>query len=379
MWLIISKNIDSFNNPTILSLLKLLEERNIKVLFFQKKSIFKYNSLNVRHLYFNENYICFPKKYNDVIKFIKNIYSILLLKLYARKITRVIGIDPPGLIWADKLNKTVVKCKRLDYFSFEIDTRSETETKKIEIEICNRIKNIVIQDQYREELFRKINKIENNITFHHIPVSFSRIAFNLYPSDNPSSNFRKKHNLNNKVRLVLFMGTFEKWAGSDYIVKILEENILPDDVIMVIHSRFKLDERNKIMKFKNNKNLIIDNQYIDDTNDLIDFVRQFDLGLAMYIPDYSHYLLGDNLNYIGLSSGKFSLYMLCQLPTISTDQLIFKKLIGRYDYGYCINDYEEFKNAILDSHVTKAKSNSCNKLFDEILEPTGALQKYINS
>ncbi|MBP9192726.1 MAG: hypothetical protein KBF96_09265, partial [Ignavibacteria bacterium] len=94
------------------------------------------------------------------------------------------------------------------------------------------------------------------------------------------------------------------------------------------------------------------------------------IGLAVYFPNYEDSFSGKNVEEIGLSSGKFSTYIMLGKPTITTSNKIYNYLNEKYNYGYIIDTAEDIKEGIVNiKSEYDMKVSGCKKLFKEVLDP----------
>ncbi len=58
-----------------------------------------------------------------------------------------------------------------------------------------------------------------------------------------------------------------------------------------------------------------------------------DVGLAYYRTTFTSLQTGDNLRYLGLSSGKIAYYAMCGLPILTRSLSSIDALQGKYGFG----------------------------------------------
>lgn len=376
----VTKNPDTFNNPTMYGIFSVLEEKKIKSVLICNKNVFsspfKYNEI----IYFNTQ---FPKGRNFKQKclYIKSKFRLRMLKC---KASTIVGIDPDGLVLAASLNDHYFENRPLDYISFEIFFRREIgkNEKEKEIKVSQKVRNIVIQDSLRAKILFKENLFPNSAKIFYIPVS-PFIKLDQLPSLS-ESKFREKHNVKAGSKIIISFGTLDVWSGANDIFKLLNDSILPTNFVFVIHSRFPLSEKNFIhQKFieysKKNDNLILSNEYIGSFAESVDFLKQFDYGFAFYNADGRKYT-GDNIYNIGLASGKFSMYMKAGLPTFTNNLPFYESLNCKYNFGMTFKSVLDFKSIknIKEEDYRNYQIN-CSRLFEELLDPTEGITKYIDS
>ncbi len=88
---------------------------------------------------------------------------------------------------------------------------------------------------------------------------------------------------------------------------------------------------------------------------------------------------GKNLEEIGLSSGKFSTYMMLGIPTITTSNTVYKELNNKYHFGETINKMNELPNALIQiGNDFETNIKACKTLFKNELEPESRISNLIN-
>jgi len=100
-------------------------------------------------------------------------------------------------------------------------------------------------------------------------------------------------------------------------------------------------------------------------------VASADMGLVLYkcVPGKpGSFAFQKNLANIGLSSGKFALYMKCALPTVTSSQSTYRELLREYDFGISLADVRELDAVLRDLRDKYAHhSAEARRLFEEKL------------
>lgn len=380
MVLFVTKNADTFNNPTLFGLFGILEKHKKKSILLCTKNYF---SLNLLH----NQVIVYPEKKppfrRNIIKYSISILEYLKQKKqvakYSKSVTTIIGIDPEGIIWASELQKKYFPQAFLDFFSFEIFTEKYYDRKKLEIEACKKLRNVIVQDFSRKEFLEKVNLLSSNIKYYLIPVSTPKSNVT---NTKKHTDVRKKFGIDSSKKLLVNFGSYSAWAGGEIIYQLIAQNKLPSNYIIVIHSRFQLNEEVPLHKktlelMKHNSNIIVTTDYIESFDDTIAYLQQFDMGLAIYVPTFEDKYVGDNLVNMGLSSGKFSQYMKAGLPTITSNVGLYQQLNSKYNFGFTIENVDELSTILsTEINLNTLKKNAL-KLFDEKLDPTELLTEYV--
>ena len=280
-----------------------------------------------------------------------------------KKYDLVFAIDPDGLIAARQLVKK--NPTPLFYFSFEIFFRHELhgrekKIKRREIEASRFIDWVIIQDEQRWELLKRENKIaHNNIIY--MPVAPAG------PAERKKTAFlREKLGIPQDKKVVLFSQGIGDWIHVKELVE--QAHIWPSSFILVIHSR----------NFVSNTKFLENAAKCDPSRVRFDFepvpfdklselVGSADIGLVLRKPTHNKYN-GDNIRYVGLSSGTFSTYMKHGLPVISNNEQSHKDILLKHGCGIYIKEFSEIAGALqrIDSNY-EAMRNSCFTFFEDVL------------
>jgi hypothetical protein len=378
---IITPNSDTFTNPTMTSLFHILKEKGVEVFLFGPiqhpacpdnlqnvnaiQSVFKLNLFkNPTH------YIAHWSSYLKIIKTLRK-----------EKISTLLAVDPMGIIVGGRIKKLFRGKIHLSYLSFEIFFKKELSDhylslKEKEIYYSAGIDSLLIQDEKRRELLLKEKSI--SLPFERIalvPVSPLKIEV-LDKSDIHSMLLIPK-----QKKLVIYSGSVGTWCGTNAIIEAFDKGYWNNDYWLVFHTRKTIDSNNpffadliRLDADEKNPFSLHPNPY-DSFEELAQFLSGFDIALALYYPNNENPYYGMNMKEIGLSSGKFSTYMMLGLPTIVTSCSIYEELLHKYKFGAILYDLN-----FLNDSFKKVENNENNalKLYDEILEPESKLIDYVN-
>lgn len=380
-------NIDTFNNPTIIGLLEKLVERKISAKVVTNFDAFKnpLKEIETIQIWYIQNRFDsnFKRSLKQLIKLI--IFHLKLIKLvldYKPKL--IIGIDANGLILGKIIQRytaiTQKKKAKLDFLSFEILFKDEGADKKEEIRAAKQINNLIVQDPLRDELLRAENHIRDTVKSFYIPVSplLKKRGLSSIIKEN---SVRDKYHLQPDFKLIIHFGSFDDWSGAEWIISAIEKG-LPNNIIIIIHSRYKLNKANKfyrkILKLaKTNNQLILSDTYIRDYEDAIEFLRQFDVGLALYVPNEDIYK-GKNIYNIGYASGKFSSYMAAGIPVIASSLPTYTALNSNFNFGFTVENEKQFLEILHQSPDFKVLKSNCLTVFEKVLNPSESMDRYID-
>jgi len=383
---LITNNDDTYGNP----ILKLICEKSIKDgigVQIMGKSNEETVPIPKEIRYIKKwNYDVFlPKRFMDVLRFIKW-YLQLTILLYKTKTKYLFAIDPAGLIIAGRF-KFLNPWLEIHYFSFEIFFNKELSTnywktiKAKEIFYTKFVSSIIIQDNLRKEILIKENHIKkpNLIKWNIIPVA--PIIANKQVERNKF--IREKYNIDRKIKILLHTGSVAEWSGANIFIELLEKG-LPENYLLFIHSRFKLSDKilvhKKLMDLqKNGYPLILHDEFFSNDKEYFDFLKNFDFGFALYEKDLRSIYTGENIEHIGLASGKFSYYMAACIPTIAIECKTYEKLNDKYKFGKLIKNSSDLLFSLKSNELLNIDSNNCWRLYKECLDPSFELGKYFET
>ena len=387
---IITPKIDTFSNPTLILLFEKLIDMEYKILFFGFEQLFVPKEIRSK-IEFQKlpfNFVSFFKRPQhsrrpyDMFKAMKQYYELYHLLKIKNKVKAIVCVDPMGLVFAGRICKLINL--KIIYASFEIFFEGEflDEKKKMikinEKKYSDKVDLVVIQDKKREELLRLGNNFKSSTRFLHIPVSPGQIEIPSHDYD-----IYEELNIPRDKKIVVYSGTLQRWCG---IYELL--NLFPEkwnkDFWLVLHSHYILDPDNEIaMKIdylvKNRMNVSFHNIPFFKFLDYAKFLSKCDIGIALYFPNDVDFFAGKNIIEIGLSSGKFSTYMMLGIPTITTSNDIYKELNKTYNFGDTINDVSEISEAL--DEIKKdydQKVIGCKKVYEKVLDPVSGIEKLVN-
>ncbi|MDQ3194594.1 MAG: hypothetical protein M3P82_06300 [Bacteroidota bacterium] len=381
---IVTPKIDTFSNPTLILLFEQLIEKKYKILFFGFEQLFIPKEIR-KHIELYQlpfNFYSFYRRPYDFIKLIDqycDIYKVLKIR---NKVEAIVCVDPMGLVIAGRIKKLLNL--KIIYASFEIFFEDEfyIQRKKIiktlETKYSEIVDLVIIQDKKREELLKAVNNFSADTKFLLIPVSPKKI-------DVKSNEYDIYNHLNipRDKKLVISSGTLQKWSGINELL-----NLFPDhwdnDFWLVIHSHYILDEDDELKKrintlIEGKMNISFHNQPFYEYEDYAAFLSKCHIGIAVYFPNTIDIFAGKNIQEIGLSSGKFSTYMMLGIPAITTSNSLYKILNEKYDFGGTINEIDDIPrvmNEIKNNYDLKVKG--CKKIYDTELDPLLRIDNLVN-
>ena len=243
----------------------------------------------------------------------------------------VIGIDR-GIIEAELISRA----KKIPYalISYEIFFEAEAgiHFKMPEIKACQNIEFAVVQDTVRAKMLSQENKIPLSKMIY-IPVA-GRSA-NIDPLKKKYFYLHESLDIDQSKKIILYIGSIANWTMADYILE--STRFWPDDWVLVINNRYA----NKINPFYahyyNRDNIFFCDHPTDRVSQLENILLSADIGIALYRAINGSIGVGNNIRYIGMSSGKIGTYLKYGLPVITNDIGEISSSIQKYQLGTIID------------------------------------------
>jgi len=381
---IVTPKIDTFCNPTLILLFEKLLAEGFKILFFGFEQIFIPKEIKdkLNFCVFPFNFYKSGMRPKNIAKILKQYYEVYKILKIENKVRTIICVDPMGLVIAGRIKKLVDI--NIIYASFEIFFEEEFHIqrkkilKKLERKYSRKVGLVMIQDGSREKLLRQVNDFNDNTKFMHIPVSpkqmdISSTGLDLY----------REMNIPRDKKIVVYSGTLQGWSGIHELLDLFKGR-WNKDFWLVVHSHHILEDKEELrIKIDNlinsNCNISFHNEPFYDYKDYIEFLSKCQIGIATYFPNKSDVFAGKNIEEIGLSSGKFSTYMMLGIPTITTSNSIYKELNNKYHFGEIIDTMNELPEALIRiGNDFDEKVRACKTLFKNELEPESRINNLIN-
>lgn len=384
--LFVSYNNDTFSNPTLDLLFKKILERDVRITFLApEQCFFSEYSRAVSRIDIPPVLI---RKSKNPLRLFKQLkpYISLIADLWKSRPDAICGIDPAGFITAARLN-SFLGCK-LGYLSFEIFFEDEANEyfrrtgvdyflllKSTEKKFFRKLDFLVIQDKIREALLVTENGHKPEKSFL-IPVSSAR-----------NGAVKKKHSsgadfgIPKGKNVIVYSGSLDEWTGIPDLLEYMDKK-WDNRFWLMLHSRFVLEDSHPVKEkvlFLQRKNcpVSLHDKPFGSQKDLENFLTGFDFGIVGYKGGNNPYT-GKNILNIGLSSGKFSMFMMLGLPVIVTECSTYRMLRSEYDFGVLVRSMEELPEnlyQLLDRG--EERSMECLRLYREKLEPGEKMDRLI--
>jgi hypothetical protein len=338
------------NNPNMLSIVLLLNDYyQIYIVHERKDQEFVGNGISICYL----EKLCDNTCFENNKKYIINYFDCDSFSL-------IFGVDQ-GIKFADFLAKQ--NNTPLAYISYELYFLNEWNDilKKQEIDACKDIAFAICQDSMRSYLLSR----ENNIPLDkiiNIPISETYNG-----SYKRSTYLHENLNIPKNKKIVLYIGSLGKWTMTEKLIESTE--LWPEEWVLVLHPRYGIDSYviSLLDTINNNPKVYLSTEPKTYTYELEEIICSSDLGLVLYDLYFTSPETGKNILFVGLSSGKFSVFMKYNVPVIVNNNTNIADIVSQYNLGYVLSNIGDIYSLLPRNDRALLHSN-CNKFFIEYLD-----------
>lgn len=281
----------------------------------------------------------------------------------------MIGIDPEGLPsaaqFANWLGIPYIFWSLELRFMDQANEKSELKLKRQEIELSRGAALSIVQDEWRKEALVKENGLDGSrvLFVPNAPMGTARRI--------KSSFLREKLNIPAEKKIILCSGTIATWGMCRELVEAASD--LPDDVVLVMHSRLKRDPplrgyENSVIAAADPKRVIFSFDSVPSAQ-YPDLVRSADVGVAFYNGVSNSGKPDKNMVLMGYSSGKISDYLQNGIPIVVNECIGPRQLVDTYGCGVWLSNPQNFSKgvrAVFDDF--ERYSANALRCFDTCLE-----------
>jgi glycosyltransferase involved in cell wall biosynthesis len=255
--------------------------------------------------------------------------------------------------------------------SHELSKEDDKRLKAQELSLSREASFIIIQDEERALLLAKDNQISLNkfILVPNAPLGPARRQRCDY--------WHQRFGLSSNCRIVLHAGSVGKWTGLEDIVRSVSS--WPDDWILVVHTY--IDPTSKDVKRL--QEMAIPTRVLFSLNpvshqQLEMLIDAADIGVAFYVGVGDSWYTGQNMQTIGLSSGKIACYLRAGLPVIVNESASISELLQHEGCGISVNGRKDIGSAITQiSQNYEQYSRQACRMFEKHLDFAGAFRQVI--
>jgi hypothetical protein len=339
------------NNPSLTSIVLALNSY-YRILIIQRKANFEYqevNWVNVSMFFFEE-----LENNNKFAEYSKH-------EVFDIEFVLIIGVDQ-GINFADFLARFKgVPCGLISYEIF-FSNEWKGELKLREINACKNIQFAISQDSMRAYLLSQENRIpvERIINF---PVS------DRYDAYQPTSNYLKsKLRIPHDKRIALYMGSIGNWTLAENLLGVVDS--WPDNWVLAVHPRYGADSLDEciLKRIAGNKKVFLSQQVIRYTYELGEIVNSADIGLVLYdFNTFSPYT-GKNILFMGLSSGKLSMYLKYGIPVLVFNSTNVADMVYKYQLGCIAQSMDDINPKYFEALDLNVLRENCRSFFKKHLD-----------
>ncbi|MGA9407350.1 MAG: hypothetical protein WBW71_09490 [Bacteroidota bacterium] len=245
------------------------------------------------------------------------------------------------------------------FVSYEILFADEAgvEYKTIEINACKNVSFAISQDETRAILVSREYGIPLEKIFC-VPVSDG------FERDIPKSDLLREHfNIPAGKKIALFSGAVTKRSMIDELL--CEVNNWDSKWVLVLHSYIafsKSEMRNFRKKYDTGK-IYFSDLRITTIERLLNVMASADVGISFFTPNFSSKYECKNTLFMGLSSGKFAMYLKAGLPVIINEIGEMSNLVRQNDLGIVVQKMSQTNPSFLESMNIADLRDRCKKVY----------------
>lgn len=363
------------NNPTLYSWLRALSTRGFRITVIARRR---------EHQSANNLYRLTPygRWYSRIFRFavdevgssvLAHVVTLLRFpRLLRSRARHIVGVDRYGLIQASSFR--TFSRGPLGFFSFEIEFESEIghRKKRCERRAARDVTWWVSQDAMRAELLCRENRLTMNSCVTTPVASAGRLPESL-------TRLRDDLGVPKEARVVMSMGSLAAWTMVPEILRTVAQ--WPSEWVLIVHERYA-QTASVLNSLAADGELPTDRIFISShravtPDDLAYVLAGVDLGLAFYREQPGHPLLGQNLRFMGRSSGKIATFARHGVPVVTNLGPPVSADLARYSAGYTCNAPHELPALLRRLPEPAAQANAFS-YFDEILDFNLAEQQLLH-
>lgn len=284
------------------------------------------------------------------------------LRLLKLEFNHIIGIDQ-GIIEAARMAKVLnVSYSFLSYEIFfdkeliKLNNVTDLKHKKQSKKACKNIQFAIVQDEVRKSILAE----EYGIPAKRIllmPVAGTGIR----PLEK-TKYFHDKLQIPVEKKVLLYMG----WMDELQINRLTDyATYMPANWVIVVHSRYKYDGKLP-ENFKADKIYFSMDTPIENIDDMSIMLSGADAGFCSYKASFDSPFTGDNITYIGMSSGKTTTFLQYGIPVVIENMNMWDEIVPKEKIGLVLKTQQELEN--LDILTKPEIIQNCLSYFDKYID-----------
>ena len=339
------------NNPNLFAITRMMVENGWEVLVYSRRRPGIYQG----DIFPGARFVFFEETVRDTIR--------LESSFADEDIRFVIGIDDFGIYKAKEIASFLgVKYLFLSYeilFDAEIKRigcRIDRINKKRAKAAVRHAECAIVQDETRKQILSREYGIPQDKIY-------------LMPVANSGSHmverthyFYDKFAIPYEKKILLYMG----WMDKKQEQRMVEfAKYLPDDWVLVAHSRYRY-QTTIDSEWLGKKLFFSGDAPVESMDEMGIMLSSCSMGFCSYEPDYSSIYTGDNIKYIGLSSGKTTTFLQYGVPVIVENMNIWDELVEPKKIGLVMHQPGDL--AKLSNINPSVYAENAIRYFEEYLD-----------
>jgi hypothetical protein len=164
------------------------------------------------------------------------------------------------------------------------------------------------------------------------------------------------------------MGSTAKWTQMEELLCVVDA--WPEHWVLVVHPRYGADSLDEytLKKIYKNKKIFLSPKPVRYTYDLGVIINSADVGLVLYDIDTLSPYTGKNILFIGLGSGKFSMYLKYGIPVMTSNNTSIADIVSKYQLGYVVQNINAINPKYFDTLNINELRENCRSFFGKYLD-----------
>lgn len=271
----------------------------------------------------------------------------------------IFGVDRAIIEAAIIANAKAIPCGLISYeIYFEEET--DCQYKRPEQLACEDIIFAVCPDGVRAEHLCRENQIPIEKIIK-IPVAGRGCV-----QRNKSFMLHDKLGIERTKKIAIYTGSVSAFCMTEELID--SAAMWPDNWVLVVHNRYGVDKRTELLrqKYAQSKKVLFSTEPVESPCQMHTLLNCADIGVALYKPLPSSKLVGNNIRYIGLSSGKIATYLQHGLPVLVNEIGIMSDCVRRYNLGMVHSGPLPIR--ISEDLIAGQQSRNASQFFAEYLD-----------
>ena len=284
------------------------------------------------------------------------------LRLLRQNFQHIIGIDQ-GIIEAARMAKVLnVSYSFLSYEIFfdnelaKLKNKTDLKHKSQSKKACREIQFAIVQDEVRKSILaEEYNILPEKILL--MPVAGAGIR----PLAK-TKYFHEKLNIPTNKKILLYMG----WMDELQINRMIGfASYMTENWVIVVHSRYKYDGKLPD-NFRTDKIYFSLDTPIENIDNIGILLSGADAGFCSYKASFDSPFTGDNITYIGMSSGKTTTFLQYGVPVVIENMNMWDNIVENEKIGLVLKTQHDLDS--LDKLTKPEIIQNCFSYFDKHID-----------